>query len=118
MRKLLLIAALASVSVAGAATLIEAKPASGLSRAATQTSTPPVVGRVATLSVMNVGCVSCGPIVSRTLSAIPGVQDVSVKEGWGASATVRVVYDQKKITPAALAAATTNAGYPARVISN
>lgn len=116
MRKLFLIAALASVSVAGAATLIEAKPVAG-SRVATQASTPAAARRVATLSVMNVGCVSCGPIVTRTLSAIPGVQDVSVKEGWGPSATVRVVYDQKKITPAALAVATTNAGFPARVIS-
>lgn len=115
MRKLLLVAALASVSVAGAATLIEAKPAAG-PRA--QESRPSVAGQVATLSVTNVGCISCAPIVTRTLSSIPGVRDVSVKEGLGASATVRVVYDQKKVTPSALAAATTNAGYPTRVISN
>lgn len=117
MRKLFLIAALATISVAGAATLIEAKPAAGL-QAATQASRPLVAGQVATLSVTNVGCFSCAPIVTRTLSSIPGVHDVSVKEGLGGSATVRVVYDQKKVMPAALAAATTNAGYPARVISN
>lgn len=117
MKKLLLIAALASVSVAAAATLIEAKP-TARARAATQASRPSVAGRVAMLRVANVGCVSCAPIVTRTLSGIPGVHGVSIKEGQGASATVRVVYDQKKVTPAALAAATTNAGYPARVISN
>lgn len=117
MRKLFVVAALASVSVTGAATMIQAKPAVG-SQTATQASRPSVSGRVATLSVTNVGCISCAPIVTRTLSRIPGVHKVSVKEGLGASATVRVVYDQKKVTPAALAAATANAGYPTRVIGN
>lgn len=117
MRKFLLTAVLASISVAGAATLIEAKTASG-PRAATESSRSPVAGSVATLSVTNVGCVSCAPIVTRALSGIPGVRDVSVKESFGPSATVRIVYDRKIVTPAVLAAATTNAGYPARVISN
>lgn len=74
--------------------------------------------RLATLKVVNVGCVTCAPMVTRALTRVPGVAKVSVKEGLGASATVRVTYDDKKVTPAALAAATTNAGYPARVIRN
>lgn len=117
MKKFLLFVALASVSVAGAATLIEAEAAAG-SRAATGGSRASVAGRTATLSVTNVSCVSCAPIVTRALSSIPGVHDVSVRDGFGASATVRVVYDEKKVTPTALAAATASAGYPAQVISN
>ena len=117
MKKLLLIAALASASVAGAAVLAESQPAAG-SRAAIQSPSTSAAGRVATLKVINVGCISCAPLVKRGLSSVPGVKEVSVKEGLGPSVIVRVVYDHKKVTPAALAAATTNAGYPAQVINN
>lgn len=74
--------------------------------------------RVVTLDVLNVGCVTCGPIVTRALKSRPGVARVSVKEGFGAKATVRVVYDPRKVTPAALAKATTDAGFPAKIVKN
>jgi len=74
--------------------------------------------RVATLSVVNVSCITCAPIVTQALTSVPGVADVAVKEGSGATATVRVVYDPAKTTPAALAAATSEAGYPAEVAKN
>ncbi len=74
--------------------------------------------RVAMLNVLNVSCATCAPIVTRALSSVPGVANVSVKEGFGASATVRVGYDPRRVTPAALAAATTGAGYPAKVANN
>ena len=73
--------------------------------------------RVVTLNVSNVSCVTCGPIVTRALRALPGVALVSVNEG-GATARVRVVYDPRKVTPAALAKATTDAGFPAKVVSD
>lgn len=74
------------------------------------------VHRVATLEVLNVSCVTCVPIVKRALSGVAGVKQVQVREG-GATANVRVVYDARKVTPAALARATTNAGYPAKVVA-
>lgn len=74
--------------------------------------------RVVTLDVVNVSCVTCAPVVKRALTSLSGVSDVSVREGLGASATVRVVYDPRKVTPAALAAATTDAGFPAKVVNN
>ncbi len=117
MRKLVFIAALASASVAGAAAILESQPVTR-TRASIESSRPSAAARVATLKVVNVGCISCAPLVKRTLSRVPGVKDVSVKEGFGSSVTVRVIYDHSKVTPAALAAATTNAGYPAQVINN
>ena len=117
MKKLLLIAALASASVAGAAVIAESQPAAG-ARAAIQSPRTSVAGRVATLKVINVGCISCAPMVKRGLSRVPGVKEVSVKEGSGPEVIVRVVYDHKKVTPARLAAVTTNAGYSAQVVKN
>lgn len=81
-------------------------------------SAPAVGQRVATLSVVNVGCATCAPVVTKALKSVPGVVDVSVSEGLGASATARVIYDPRKVTPSVLATATTDAGYPANVVSN
>ncbi len=82
MRKLVFIAALASASVAGAAAILESQPVTG-TRAPIETSRPSAAARVATLKVMNVGCISCAPLVKRTLSRVPGVKDVSMREGFG-----------------------------------
>lgn len=117
MKKFIVMAALISASVASGAALIESKPVTG-ARAPARLSPPQVAGRVATLEVFNVGCISCAPLVKRNLTRVPGVKAVSVKEGSGPSVTVRVVYDHKKVTPAALANKITDAGYPAQVIKN
>lgn len=74
--------------------------------------------RVATLDLVNVSCATCAPVVTRALSSVPGVANVSVQEGFGATATARIVYDPRRVTPAALAAATTDAGFPARVVTD
>lgn len=117
MKKVILLAALASASVAAGAALIEIAPSTE-TRARTQLSPAQRAVRVATLEVFNVGCISCAPLVKRNLSRVPGVKAVSVKDGFGPSVTVRVVYDNKKVTPAALADKITDAGYPAQVIKN
>lgn len=70
--------------------------------------------RTATLEVENVSCVSCGPIVKRTLSRISGVSQVAVIER-GGLATATVTFDDEKVTAEALTQATTNAGYPSTV---
>ncbi len=70
--------------------------------------------RTATLEVENVSCVSCAPIVKRTLSRISGVSHVAVVER-GGMATATVTFDDEKVTAEALTQATTKAGYPSTV---
>ncbi|MDT7531280.1 cation transporter [Sphingopyxis sp. SE2] len=70
--------------------------------------------RTATLQIKNVSCVTCVPIVKRTLSRVSGVTKVAVVEKAGI-ATATVSFDDAKVAPAALAAAASEAGYPAVV---
>ncbi len=118
MKKLVFAGALPLTLAAGGAAALSGSPLLAGAAGSGSVAQPSAAQRVANLSVVNVGCATCAPIVTRALSSIPGVADVSVKEGFGASAAVRVVYDPRKVTPAALAAATTNAGYPAKVANN
>ncbi|MBA3048140.1 mercury transporter [Brevundimonas sp.] len=73
--------------------------------------------RTVRLDVTNVSCVTCAPIVRRTISRIPGVEavTVTVTRGGNGQAVATVTYDDARVTPAALALASTRAGYPARV---
>ena len=73
--------------------------------------------RAVTLAVENVGCVTCAPIVKRTLSRMPGVRRVVVAELNGAAAAT-VSFDDGQVTPEAMATAVTNAGFPAHVQVN
>ena len=73
--------------------------------------------RTVTLDVENVSCVTCAPIVKRTLSRVPGVIRVVVTERAGA-AVASVTFDDQRVTPDALAVATTNAGFPSHVRTN
>jgi periplasmic mercuric ion binding protein len=68
--------------------------------------------RTTTLAVKNMTCVTCGPIVKKSLSRVPGVTAVEVStEGH----TATITYDDAKTNTKALIAATTNAGYPSQV---
>jgi len=73
--------------------------------------------RTVTLAVENVGCVTCAPIVKRTLSRMPGVSKVDVAEQDGAAAAT-VSFEDGMVTPEAMTTAVTNAGFPARVRVN
>ena len=73
--------------------------------------------RTVTLDVANVSCVTCAPIVKRTLSRIAGVSRVVVTEHAGA-AIATVTYDDQGVAADALAAATTNVGFPSQVRAN
>jgi mercuric ion binding protein len=64
------------------------------------------------LAVANITCVSCVPIVKRTLSAVPGVTMVVVS---AQTASAVVTFDDQKTKPEALIAAVTNAGYPTKL---
>lgn len=73
--------------------------------------------RTVRLDVSNVSCVTCVPIVRRTISRLPGVEAVAVTvtPGGKGQAVATVTYDDARVTPAAIALASTEAGYPARV---
>ena len=85
------------------------------SPASSQGPKPSAGQRITTLNVVNVSCATCAPIVKAALSRIRGVIDVSVEERAGASATARVAHDPLLVTPSALAAAVTEAGFPTSV---
>ncbi len=73
--------------------------------------------RTVTLAVENVSCITCAPIVKRTLSRLPGVSQVNVSEMADAT-TATVTFDDGQVTLEALTVAVTNAGFPARVQEN
>lgn len=63
-----------------------------------------------TLAVQNMVCATCPYIVRQSLLAVDGVRQVQVSLEAG---TATVVYDDSRVEPAALVAATTGAGFPA-----
>ena len=71
--------------------------------------------QTATLEVQNISCVTCAPIVRRTLTRMPGVSRVTVAEHSG-TATATVTFDTTRTNIAALVQATTNAGIPSRAV--
>jgi periplasmic mercuric ion binding protein len=68
------------------------------------------------LSVANVSCESCGPIVKKTLSRVEGVKSVQITEvNADSGAVVTVTFDDATADVPKLIAAATNAGYPAKL---
>jgi mercuric ion binding protein len=70
--------------------------------------------RIAVLDVPGMNCSLCPISVRKALTRAPGVIDASAEL---ASKRAVVHYDPDKITPEQLAAAVTNAGFPATVHS-
>jgi len=66
-----------------------------------------------TLAVENMYCEACPYIVKQSLAKVSGVESVVVSFE---QKTARVTYDDQKTAPDALTSATTQAGYPSRVI--
>ena len=66
-----------------------------------------------TLAVDNMYCELCPGIVKKSLTKVDGVSQVAVSFE---KKTATVTYDDKKTTPAALTAATTDAGYPSHPV--
>ena len=67
--------------------------------------------RTITFAVDNMTCASCPYIVKTSMAAVPGVAKVTVSFE---AKTATVTFDDAKTTPDAIAAASMNAGYPAR----
>ena len=67
--------------------------------------------RTVVLKVAQMSCVTCGPIVRKSLARLPGVKRVAVSFE---SRTATVVFDDAKVSVDALVRATTDAGFPSR----
>lgn len=76
--------------------------------------TTPVLAaqRTVTFAVENMQCVSCPYIVKTAMAAVSGVTTVTVALE---AKTATVTFDDAKTSPDAIAAASANAGYPARL---
>ena len=67
---------------------------------------------VASFAVAKMTCATCPITVKKAMSAVSGVQSVKIDFG---SKTATVAFDPKLTNTAAIAAASTNAGYPAKL---
>lgn len=68
------------------------------------------------LDVKNADCALCPPIVQQSLLRVPGVKKVKMSQAnQMADFMATITFDDAVANEAALIAATTNAGYPARV---
>lgn len=67
--------------------------------------------RTVTFAVDNMTCATCPYIVKTTMATVPGVASVTVSFE---AKTATVTFDDAKTNPDAIAAASLNAGYPAR----
>jgi periplasmic mercuric ion binding protein len=67
-----------------------------------------------TLAVENMTCGACPIVVKKALSKVPGVSATTVDFD---KKTATVTFDPDKTTPVRLTQATTNAGYPSKLIS-
>ena len=68
-----------------------------------------------TFAIENMTCATCPITVKRAMEGVAGVSAVTVDF---ATKTARVTYDPRRVNAAAIAAASPNAGYPARAIQN
>ena len=68
-----------------------------------------------TLSVPGMTCATCPITVKKAMEGVAGVTAVTVDF---AAKTARATYNPRRTNAAAIAAASTNAGYPARAIQN
>jgi mercuric ion binding protein len=68
----------------------------------------------ATLAVENMTCGACPIVVKKALERVPGVSSTTVDFD---KKTATVSFDPDKATPAKLTQATTEAGFPSKVIS-
>ena len=78
---------------------------------AASAETPAAQVQVASFDVANMTCATCPITVKKAMTAVHGVRSVKVDFE---SKTATVEFDPKATNAAAIAAASTNAGYPAK----
>jgi len=68
-----------------------------------------------TLAVENMTCGTCPIVVRKALERVPGVSSTAIDFE---KKTARVTFDPDKATSARLTQATTDAGFPSKLIAN
>lgn len=68
-----------------------------------------------TFAIEHMTCATCPITVRKAMEGVAGVSSVQVDF---AAKTARATYDPTRTTAAQIAAASANAGYPARVVQN
>ncbi|MFC0590903.1 heavy-metal-associated domain-containing protein [Novosphingobium aquiterrae] len=71
--------------------------------------------RQTTFTIENMTCATCPITVRKAMEGVAGVSSVQVDF---TAKTARATYDPKRTTAAQIAAASANAGYPARAVQN
>lgn len=99
-----------SLLALGAAGLLSATAFSPL--AAQSTTTEVAATQSATLAVENMTCALCPVTVKKAMERVNGVRSVNIDF---AAKTATVVFDPAVTSVEAIAAASTNAGYPATI---
>ena len=79
------------------------------------TGTASAADRTVKLAVANMDCEICPLTVSKAIKRVIGVKAAKVDYN---SKIATVVFDDATATPEAIAAASTNAGYPAHLATN
>ncbi|HRP10354.1 MAG: heavy-metal-associated domain-containing protein [Proteobacteria bacterium] len=110
MKKLVVIAALAALAGLGA--IVALAPLQSAAQAQAQAAQAQL--RTASFAVDNMTCATCPITVRTAMSRVDGVRSVSVDF---ASKRATVTYDPARATTEAIAAASTNAGYPAHLVT-
>lgn len=108
MKKLVVIGALAALAGLGAAAIVPLQSA-----AQAQGQRAQAQARTASFTVDNMTCATCPITVRTAMSRVDGVRSVEVDFE---TKRATVTYDPARTTPEAIAQASTNAGYPARLI--
>jgi|CXWJ01.1.fsa_nt_gi mercuric ion binding protein len=110
MKKLMVIGALAALAGLGAtAALISMQPTAQAQAQGQQAQT-----RTASFAIDKMTCATCPITVRTAMSRVDGVRSVKVDFD---TKRATVTYDPAHATPEAIAAASTNAGYPARLVT-
>lgn len=109
MKKLMVIGALAALVGGGAFVAL------GPLQSVAQTQAQQAQVRTASFAVDNMTCATCPITVRTAMSRVDGVRSVEVDFD---AKRATVIYDAARATPEAIAAASANAGYPARQIDD
>lgn len=109
--KKLMLTGLAALAI-GAGGIMFAPTGSAATGKAVQVA---AVQQQATFRVENMTCPLCPVTVKKAMTGVAGVSSVSIDF---AAKTARATFDPARTSVAVIAAASTNAGYPARALRN
>lgn len=102
------------IFIAGSALALDLGGILSVAVPASANATPAAQVRVAKFAIANMTCPTCPITVKKAMEGVAGVRSVSVDLD---TKTATVEFDASKATVAAIAAASTNAGFPAKPAS-